>query len=100
MSGTTQQIIRMLVKVTRFECSDLHGVLTGLGLSEKSMRLPGIETPRKAWELTDNQLGHIEGALLHNDGLPPELATTVTTAAPEGDASETSEPARQNDTPA
>ena len=78
MTGTTQQITEMLRKVTTVDCSDLHGVLSSWGLEEKSMRLPGLDTPRRGWEITDAGLVTIE-ATLDDTGIPPEMTTTTTT---------------------
>jgi hypothetical protein len=64
LTGVTQQIAEMLLKVTGVECPDLHALLSGWELKEKSMRLPEFDTPRKAWEITDDALAEIERGLL------------------------------------
>lgn len=84
VTGTTQQITETLRQVTTVDCSDLHGVLSSWGLEEKSMRLPGLDTPRRGWEITDAGLVTIE-ATLDDTGIPSEMATTTTTTVPEGD---------------
>jgi len=61
--GTTQRVTEMLKTVAGIECPDLHAVLTGWAFTEKSMRLQGIETPRKAWDLTDADLTQVEERL-------------------------------------
>ena len=78
VTGTTQHIADMLQQVTTVDSTDLHGVLSSWEFREKSIRLPGLDTPRRAWEITDAELASIEARL---DGYPPEVATTTTTTA-------------------
>jgi hypothetical protein len=73
ITGTTQQVIDRLRKVTDAECPDLHAVLSGWHFKEKSIRLPEFDTPRKAWEFTDDMLVAVE------QRLTPGMATTTTT---------------------
>lgn len=70
ITGTTQQITEMLRQVTNVDCSELHGVLVGWGFTDKSMRLTGIDTPRKGWEITDRELATIE-TNLNGEGYSP-----------------------------
>src|SRR5579872_3730968 len=63
VTGTTQQIIAQLQAVTSVDAPDLHGILSEWGFSEKSIRLDGIETPRKAWEITDAEFATVEARL-------------------------------------
>jgi hypothetical protein len=67
----------MLRQVTTADSTDLHGVLSGWAFREKSIRLLGFDTPRRAWEISDAELASVEGSL---DGSSPEVATTTTTA--------------------
>lgn len=85
LTGTTQQIVGAVEQTTNVECADLHGVLSGWGFEERSKRLAGIETPRRAWEISDAELARVERSLAGGD--PDELRTTTTTEpgeAPEG----------------
>ena len=69
IAGTTQQIVERLKNVTAIDVPDLHDVLAQWRFSEKSTRLAGFDTPRKAWELAEAELGKVE-ATLRDDGIP------------------------------
>ena len=51
------------------------------GFAQKSIRLPGIKHPRRAWELSVEILAEIERQLTKFLSFTPEMATTVTTSA-------------------
>ena len=68
LTGTTQQLIDQLKSVTNMDVPDLNAVL-GQWFTMKSIRLAGIDTPRKAWQITEAELTDIE-AKLKSDGLP------------------------------
>jgi hypothetical protein len=80
LTGTSTQIIDMLRQVTTVECSDLHGILSSWGFTEKSIRLPDFGTPRRAWEIAEADLAAIEASF---DSPPLETATTTTTERPD-----------------
>lgn len=63
VAGTTQKIASMLKEVTGIDAPDLSALLKGWGFAEKSMRLEGIDTPRKGWELSDADLAPTEEKL-------------------------------------
>jgi hypothetical protein len=63
IAGTTQQLITMIRGLTGIEYLDLHSVLSGWGFSERSIRLRDFDTPRRAWELTDEALAGVERTL-------------------------------------
>ena len=79
LTGTTQQVIERLLTVTQVDVPDLHSVLSEWGVQEKSIRLPAVDTPRKAWEVTDAELASIEAILKGEGPIPSEDATTTTT---------------------
>ena len=81
LTEPTQKIVQQLKTVTAIdEVPDLHDLLLEWGFKEKSVRLPGVDTPRRAWDLTETELAAVEKRLT-DDGLPPESATTTTTNA-------------------
>jgi hypothetical protein len=61
--GTTQDFVRSLNLVVGRDCADLHALLTRWGFQQRSARLAAYETPRDAWELTDERLAEIEAQL-------------------------------------
>jgi hypothetical protein len=69
VADTTQRLIEQLRTVTGMDAPDLHGVLTAWGFSERSTRLAGFDTPRRAWEVSEAQLAEVE-AKLREGGLP------------------------------
>jgi hypothetical protein len=79
--GTTQQIIDGLEAITDVDCSDLHGLLEAWGFNERSCRLQGVDTPRKAWEIQDAALSAVENGINAGPTAPELVATTTTSVA-------------------
>lgn len=69
LAATTQQIIQQLKTVTALDVPDLHDVLSQWRFPEKSIRLSGVDTPRRAWELKDADLAVVE-AMLKEGAIP------------------------------
>lgn len=83
--GTSQQLISQLATLADVgEVGDLTSLFREWGFEDKSLRLTGIDTPRKGWEITEAQLAAVD-ARLRADGIPSDTSTTETTCESEWD---------------